>query len=401
MAIRIKVAETSKELVDVYKLRHQVYVESEGYFKDMPGDMVIDHFDTMPKTLNVIAYSGDKPVGTIRLNCDSEILLPGDETYDFSEYRIRVENEAKQTGAAKPLIASAGMLAIAEEWRNRRDVFRSLFKMAVDVGQSWGVTHVILTVNVKSSTIYKRLGFETLSEQIWIPAIGEYILPMVSPLAPVYDWAFGVFTDNHELLDSFSGCFEYHLESINSVIFNQDDPGHEAFLISKGTVRVSQIDPETGKEFELATLGRGELFGELSLIDEHPRSATVTASSNTELVVLTREVFWEKIHEDPDYLRGLLQILTRRIREIDERAFIYAHGSLEVRLKFFINKVLKDATPLVKKPENRIARVHLLDFAYLASASIPEAEAFLQPLQDSGRLKVTNKEIIFYGDEPI
>jgi hypothetical protein len=400
MAIRIKIAETAKELVDVYKLRHQVYVEGEGYFKDMPGEMVIDHFDTLPKTLNVIAYSGETPVGTIRLNCDSEILLPGDETYDFSDYRRRVESQAKADNAPQPLIASAGMLAIAKAWRNRRDVFRSLFKMAVDVGCSWGVTHVILTVNIKSATIYKRLGFETLSDPIWVPAIGEHILPMVSPLAPVYDWAFGVFTDNHELLDNFTGCFEYHLESINSTIFKQGELGHEAFLISKGTVKVSQIDPDTGQVMELATLGRGELFGELSLIDEHPRSATITTTSNTELVVLTRAVFWQKIQEDPIYLRGLLQVLTKRIREIDERAFIYAHGSLEVRMKYFINKVLKEATPSVKNPDNKIARVHLFDFAYLASTSIDEAERFLQPYQECGRLKVTSKEIIFYGDKP-
>lgn len=42
MAIRVKAAENAKELADVYKLRHQVYVEGEGYFKDHPGDHIVD-----------------------------------------------------------------------------------------------------------------------------------------------------------------------------------------------------------------------------------------------------------------------------------------------------------------------------------------------------------------------
>ena len=45
MSVRIKVAKSAKELVDVYKLRHLVYVEGEGYFKDIVGEMIVDHFE--------------------------------------------------------------------------------------------------------------------------------------------------------------------------------------------------------------------------------------------------------------------------------------------------------------------------------------------------------------------
>ncbi|MFT4930049.1 MAG: CRP/FNR family cyclic AMP-dependent transcriptional regulator, partial [Phenylobacterium sp.] len=80
MAIRIKVARTAKELNDVYRLRHEVYVEGEGYFKDMPGEVIVDQFDSVPLVANIIAYDEEtqRPVGTIRINGDSEILLPSD-----------------------------------------------------------------------------------------------------------------------------------------------------------------------------------------------------------------------------------------------------------------------------------------------------------------------------------
>ena len=75
----IKIARTEKELKDVFKLRYQVYVKQEGYFKDVSTKLITDQFDSTLQTANVIAYSGIQPIATIRINCDSEILLPCDE----------------------------------------------------------------------------------------------------------------------------------------------------------------------------------------------------------------------------------------------------------------------------------------------------------------------------------
>ena len=150
MAIRIKVATTAKELNDVYRLRYQVYVETEGCFKDIKGNLIIDQFDAMPKVANIIAYEGHIPVGTIRVNLDSEILLPADEAYDFSGYRQSVANTSKNKEQPAPIFVNAGMLAIAEQWRNRRDVFRVLLKLACDVAHSWQGSHVIVTASIKS-----------------------------------------------------------------------------------------------------------------------------------------------------------------------------------------------------------------------------------------------------------
>lgn len=401
MAIRIKVAQSAQELSDVYKLRHQVYVEGEGYFKDVPGELIVDQFDAIPNMANIIAYSGTTPVGTMRINCDSEILLPSDETYDFSEYRARVTKEAQEQGLPTPVIGSAGMLAIAAPWRNRRDVFRALFKMACDVGSLWGTTHIIATINVKSSGIYHKLGYETLSEHVWVPSIGEHIVAMASNFKPIYDWAFGAFADNIELLKSFAGSFQYLLVDMNSHICVEGEPGNEAYVISKGIVKVLQTDITTGKSLKMATLSRGDMFGELSLIDDKPRSATTLAVSNVELMVLSRDAFWQKTHQDPVYLKGLLQILTKRLRDIDQRAFVYAHGSVDVRLSFFINKVLETAVPSIKTPNKWIAKTTLEEFAFKASATIYEAKTYLDSLTDQGRLKVTTRDFIFYGDESI
>jgi len=401
MAIRVKAAETAKELSDVYKLRHQVYVKGEGYFKDQPGDHIVDQFDTLPEVINVIAYAGDTPVGTIRLNKDSAIGLPCDEIYDFSSYRQAEIEKAKEAGQPEPVFCSGGMLAIADEYRNRRDLFQALFKMTCDVGGLWGGTHVLLTVNVKSSTIYKRLGFETISEEIWAPSIGEHIVAMVSPFQPVYDWAFGSFSDKKELLESFAGCFQVYLADPGTEICIEGEKGEEAYLISKGLVNITRTDQEIGETLHLATLGEGELFGELALLDDQTRSATVTAAGNVELMVLNRDIFWQKIHQDPEYLKSLLKVLTNRLRDADQRAYVYAHGSIETRIKFFLNKIMETAIPSMKTPGNWIVRMTVEEFAKMANAPADETQKLLEELARQEKIILNSKNITFIGRETI
>jgi len=401
MAIRVKAAESAKELADVYKLRHQVYVEGEGYFKDHPGDHIVDQFDTLPEVINVIAYKGNTAIGTIRLNKDSDIGLPCDEIYDFSHYRAQEKAKAKAEGLPEPIFCSGGMLAIAEDWRNRRDLFQALFRMTLDVGGQWGGTHVLLTVNVKSASIYKRLGFETISDEIWSDAIGEHIVAMVSPFQPVYDWAFGSFSDKKELLDSFAGCFQVFLADAGTDICVEGEDGHEAFLISKGLVNVTRTESETSQTLHLATLGEGEMFGELALIDNQTRSATVTAKSNVELMVLSREVFWDKLHEDPEYLKSLLKVLTHRIRDADQRAFVYAHGDSQTRLKYFLNKIMETSIPSIKSPGHSLVRITVEEFAFMANAELAQTQDFLTTLEQQEKIILSSKSITFIGKQTV
>ena len=400
MAIKVKVATTPKELNDVYRLRYKVYVESEGYFKDIAGDLIVDQFDALPQVANIIAYSGNTPVGTIRANVDTEIKLPSDELYDFTQYREKTI--AEQQAKGKPVkFASAGMLAIAEPYRNRRDVFRAMFKMCCDIAFSWQVTHIISTVNIKTAAMYSRLRFEPLCDPIWVPEIGESIVPLVNEFAPVYQWAFGAFSDKSELLESFSGCFQCLLVSAGSEIFAQGSDGHEAYLISRGIVNIAQSDLQSHETLSLATLSRGDMFGELSLIDDGLRSASATAVSNTELIVLDRDAFWRKASQDTVYLKGLLNILTKRLRDVDQRAFIYAHGNTDRRLNFFINKVLEQAQQSSKNPQHWIARITLEEFCYMASAPQQRTLEYLQDLEQAGRLKLRTRDITFIGNEAI
>jgi len=393
MTIRIKVAKTAKELDDVYRLRYKVYVEKEGYFKELAGktERIIDHFDAVPKMANIIAYSGDIPIATIRINSDTDMLLPSDELFDFSDYRNSIANSSEET-----LVASAGMLAIDTEWRNRRDIFQALFKMCADIGASWGATHVIATINIRSASIYGRLGFTQHSDEIWIPEINESIVAMTNEFPALYAWAFGQFSpDSHQLIKDFSGHFEYLLTSADTTIFNAGDEGEAAYLVGHGEVKISYTDEKSKQSHHLATLQTGELFGELSLIDGESRCANAIAHKNTELIVLHRQDFLHEIYHDRVKITSILKIFCNRIRELDKKSFMYAHGSTDERLDYFLNKV-KQTASFSKDGQKKVAKINVEDFAFMASVTTEETDNYLHNLEQQQKIACQANKIIFY-----
>lgn len=100
-------------------------------------------------------------------------------------------------------------------------------------------------------------------------------------------------------------------------IFREGDAAYAAYLIRAG--RVNIVRRRDGKKVILATLGKGQLFGELALIDSAPRSAdAVVASSSVELVVVTEPALRSKINELDDFMRAWFRMLTDRLRNMND-----------------------------------------------------------------------------------
>jgi CRP-like cAMP-binding protein len=99
-----------------------------------------------------------------------------------------------------------------------------------------------------------------------------------------------------------------------SEIVRQGEIGHEFYLIAKGSATVKRGGRKT------ATLGEGDYFGEMALLDKRPRSATVVADSDCELVVLGQREFMSVLDSVPAVSYKLLVSMAARLREADSRA---------------------------------------------------------------------------------
>ena len=101
------------------------------------------------------------------------------------------------------------------------------------------------------------------------------------------------------------------------VIIRENDLGETAYFITQGKVEITKESAE--QKVHLAYLGVGETFGEMSMIDEKPRSATVTAVTETLVSEIRRDDFFNSFQTEPKLALQLLKVLFERLREADAK----------------------------------------------------------------------------------
>ena len=99
----------------------------------------------------------------------------------------------------------------------------------------------------------------------------------------------------------------------NTVIFWMDEPGDKLYVIEKGTVRISYSNKE-GKEITLRNLTENAFFGELSLLDAGPHTATARTLTETTLLTIEQGAFYNFLDKHPQFSRTLLTVLVDRLR---------------------------------------------------------------------------------------
>ncbi len=99
-----------------------------------------------------------------------------------------------------------------------------------------------------------------------------------------------------------------------TVLTRAGEPGDEFFLIIDGSARVD-VSAE-----QRVLMGPGKFFGEMSLLDGGPRSATVIADTPIRLLVIRRQNFSELLEDVPGLIQSLLVTLSKRVRQAEERA---------------------------------------------------------------------------------
>jgi CRP/FNR family transcriptional regulator len=120
-----------------------------------------------------------------------------------------------------------------------------------------------------------------------------------------------------------------------AVVFVQGEKGTRCYVIVSGTVKISAYHPD-GREAVLAVLGPGDVFGELSLFDEAPRSADASVIEDAELLSIDKGTITDAATSHPELALALLQQLSRRLRltndSLQDVAFFDVAGRVARRL---------------------------------------------------------------------
>ena len=112
-----------------------------------------------------------------------------------------------------------------------------------------------------------------------------------------------------------------------TVILQQGTSAVTLYLILDGQVRVTREPEDGGTSVSLATLGAGDVFGEMAVLDEETRSSTITSLEPTRCALLPRWELIQELRRQPDLAIELLRIFARRIRILDERLALLNSGT--------------------------------------------------------------------------
>lgn len=117
----------------------------------------------------------------------------------------------------------------------------------------------------------------------------------------------------------------------DQIIFHKNDPGSTLYIIISGKVKIA-LPSSDGENVLVALLSTGDFFGELSLFDGEPRSATSIATEPTDILTLDRDDLIKYLSESPKASTAILAELSLRLRRTDELLSDAAFCNLSTRL---------------------------------------------------------------------
>ncbi len=112
--------------------------------------------------------------------------------------------------------------------------------------------------------------------------------------------------------------FEQQVRFFNqgAIIFKENDEGNEMFIIIQGIVEIRKSTGASSSKV-LSTLQKGDMFGEMAIIEKQPRSASAVAVQPTRVLVLNEKLYDNMIGSNPDFARKMNRVLSERIRRAD------------------------------------------------------------------------------------
>jgi CRP/FNR family transcriptional regulator, cyclic AMP receptor protein len=175
----------------------------------------------------------------------------------------------------------------------------------------------------------------------------------------------------------------------STTIMAGGDPTDSLYIVLSGRLKVMMSDAE-GKEVILSILGAGEIFGEMGLIDDEPRSATVVAIEPCELLSLAKRDFKKSLAENFEMSMAVMRGLVKRLREADRK--IGSLALLDVYGR--VARLLLDMSENVNGEKVVTKRLPKQDIAKMIGASREMVSRVMKDLQTGGYIEMRGSTIV-------
>lgn len=171
MTICIKYAKATDEIDGIFRTRHKVYVEEEGYMAAQPDGRIYDRFDAYPTTVNIIAVDDGRVVGGARFCTPSTAGTPTNDFFDFAAY---LPEHAKG--------GSGSMLCVERAYRRIPELAFSIMGMGFRWAREQGLSCIIGAANPDVQKFLLRLGFQPLAHAAYDEHKRLQFIPVILPM---------------------------------------------------------------------------------------------------------------------------------------------------------------------------------------------------------------------------
>jgi CRP-like cAMP-binding protein len=221
---------------------------------------------------------------------------------------------------------------------------------------------------------------------------GEHVATAKERMSKIHPYAKAVYLDKKE------GEFTRFYPKA-TMICSESEPGDELYIIQKGSIKVSKIVDD--KEVLLALLKAGDIFGEMALLENKPRSASGIAYEDTTVMVVNRANFQRMVQTQPQLITRLTQLLAERIwvvyRQLGNTIMSNPLGRFYDRLWLEMEKNRVQPAP---------GEPYTFDFGpkeliNMVGMSMEEGKSVLQRLFENKKIKVIDNHIFSSDSEEI
>ena len=165
-------------------------------------------------------------------------------------------------------------------------------------------------------------------------------------------------------------------------VFHEGDTGDACYIVREGVCRVTR-EHSDGRAITLANLTKGDIFGELAMLDGETRSASVEALEDAELLALPATDVKALLRDHPELAVKLVEALTRRLRQANERISTQSFRTVPGRVAGVLTSLLTEEL-LSEAARDVTIRMNQADLAQLAGTSRESVSRFLASLERAG-----------------
>ncbi len=176
------------------------------------------------------------------------------------------------------------------------------------------------------------------------------------------------------------------------IIFSEYEPGDDFYFILSGKVRITKIVSDNEKTLDF--MGAGDIFGEMAILEQQPRSATVVAQDEVRVLVFNRQNFEVILKSNPEMALKLLKIFCKRIYDAKRQLMILTLNGDEYRVAdVFVMMAEKQGIAVDQHAKVEI-KLTPEEIANMCAISVDNALKVLQQNQRGGRIELYDDRVV-------